>query len=363
MSFFERSSRRKTRHQLTLSLTDKPKKTVSRSSSHAGSTYTPPPVMMRGSMAGPFVEGKRRRVKNSRLPRKIEVPLRTPGAHVSLPTMPQVSVGWRLVSFVLVALLSVTLYAFWNFPQFQVDAPVYSGIVRLNENALTAAMELDDQPVFIMNAGSLEEKLLKSIPEISSVGIRIDFPNSFKVNVTERIPVLAWNQNGQIILVDREGWGFPARGDISDLPIPMVKATIAPAGVGASTLVTKTVQTSSKDLLEILELDDDMGLNGIIGASEQQTNTVKTFMDPLLVETILSLSKDLPENTPLMYDWLRGLGWVDAHGWEAYFGDPEDIPMKLKVYHALVEKLLAANIQPAVISVEEVHFPYYRLEK
>jgi hypothetical protein len=37
--------------------------------------------------------------------------------------------------------------------------------------------------------------------------------------------------------------------------------------------------------------------------------------------------------------------------------------MKMAVYQALVDQLKSEGIQPALISVEYVHAPYYRMER
>ena len=66
----------------------------------------------------------------------------------------------------------------------------------------------------------------------------------------------------------------------------------------------------------------------------------------------------------LVYDSVHGLGWNDPKGWEVYFGsEDQDMEMKLTVYQALVDRLENEGIQPAMISVEYVHAPYYRMER
>ena len=86
-------------------------------------------------------------------------------------------------------------------------------------------------------------------------------------------------------------------------------------------------------------------------------------MTPDLVKAVLVLSKQAPKNTALVYDAQHGLGWKDARGWEVYFGDAQDVTMKLRVYKAIINQLMADDTQPTLVSVEYVHAPYYRLEK
>jgi hypothetical protein len=72
----------------------------------------------------------------------------------------------------------------------------------------------------------------------------------------------------------------------------------------------------------------------------------------------------MPADTLLVYDSEHGLGWNDPNGWEVFFGaEDQDMEMKLMVYQALVDRLQSEGIQPALISVEYVHAPYYRMER
>jgi hypothetical protein len=57
------------------------------------------------------------------------------------------------------------------------------------------------------------------------------------------------------------------------------------------------------------------------------------------------------------------MGWKDGRGWDVYFGEPQDMDMKLVVYQATVRRLESEGIQPVLISVEQVHAPYYRMER
>ena len=46
-------------------------------------------------------------------------------------------------------------------------------------------------------------------------------------------------------------------------------------------------------------------------------------------------------------------------GWDAWFGTGTDMPNKLLIYNALVERLQARGIQPNVISVADPNAVYY----
>lgn len=66
----------------------------------------------------------------------------------------------------------------------------------------------------------------------------------------------------------------------------------------------------------------------------------------------------------LLYQEGHGFGWTDAHGWAVYFGSQlDDLGQKQVVYQALADYLVNNGIQPAMVSVEFVHAPYYRMER
>ena len=86
-------------------------------------------------------------------------------------------------------------------------------------------------------------------------------------------------------------------------------------------------------------------------------------MFPEMVEAILQMSEYAPAGSPLVYDPKHGLGWKTKRGWDIYFGmDVSDVEQKLIVYKAVVQQLKKDGINPAMISVEYIHAPYYRLE-
>jgi hypothetical protein len=105
-------------------------------------------------------------------------------------------------------------------------------------------------------------------------------------------------------------------------------------------------------------------LEGVEAPSEEEVQAENApFITQEMVSAVLTLAKFAPEDTPLLYDGLHGLGWKDPRGWDVYFGTADEISVKLQVYGAVVGRLLADGIQPALISVEYAHAPFYRMER
>jgi hypothetical protein len=199
--------------------------------------------------------------------------------------------------------------------------------------------------VFTINPNLLDETLHQAFPELSKISVKINLPASVKVVVTERVPVIAWVQDGIETWVDAEGISFPPRGN---------PATALVRVEGHGTPPSIAVAASPGDLQSLPE--------GVISAATPNNPTLR--LSPELVSAILSLGAKMPADTLLVYDSEHGLGWNDPNGWEVFFGaEDQDMEMKLTVYQALVDRLQSEGIQPALISVEYVHAPYYRMER
>jgi hypothetical protein len=155
------------------------------------------------------------------------------------------------------------------------------------------------------------------------------------LEIQERQPVIAWKRGDETVWVDEEGIVFPQRGEFSG-PLLKVKASSLPLAV---------------PLVE----GDETG-----GADE---STVER-LDPEMVSVLLSMSQYMPQGAKMVFNSDNGFGWHDDRGWNVYFGSQmNEIDQKLEIYQAVVERLQADGIQPALISMEFLHAPYYRMER
>ncbi len=288
-----------------------------------------PPVMARGVAGTTYRPARSSPTRAARARRRYDVSLSVPGAEMRLPSLPQVNVGWRLASGVMVALLAIALYQLWNLPRFRVVQAQVNGLQRLTSSDVNAVLELEDTPIFAVDSTQLQQNLEEAFPEFSSVKVSASLPNKVVVTVEERVPILTWRQDGRTTLVDANGISFPMRSPNDALPSPRVEAFNTPP-----------VQT-------------------VDGTSADQ----QRFLSPEMVSAIMSMSAQAPANTPLVYDGQHGLGWKDPQGWEVYFGDMKDMGIKLTIYKTLIKRLQEEGITPALVSVEYIHSPYYRVEK
>jgi hypothetical protein len=91
------------------------------------------------------------------------------------------------------------------------------------------------------------------------------------------------------------------------------------------------------------------------------------FLSPETVAALLKVVDEAPNGAQVIYEPVKGVGWLDRRGWKVFLGDLSQgdmaqIEAKLQVYRAILEQVRAAGDKPAMISVEYLHVPYYTLE-
>jgi cell division septal protein FtsQ len=290
--------------------------------------------------------------------RRMDIPLNIPGAEMHLPSLPAFRLSTSWLAVLLLATLLAAGYFLWNAPFFQVQSAQVLGNSRVDANDINAVLGINGKPIFALRAAELEQSLLAAFPEIASVAVQIELPSSVQARVVERVPVLTWRQGDTIQLIDQEGFAFPLRLTASAVISPVLEATGNPPRVGlasqdAAALLADQLAASAENPEQVQAGEQP------VQAPEKQ----EPLLEPEMVSSILSMASAAPQGAVLVYQPEHGLGWLDARGWQVYFGDAQDIAAKLDVYDAILLRLEDEEIQPALISVEHVHNPYFRLER
>ena len=77
----------------------------------------------------------------------------------------------------------------------------------------------------------------------------------------------------------------------------------------------------------------------------------------------MQLNAWMPEEKELLYEAMRGVGWRDVRGWNVFIGSKlENINDKMVMYETIIRQLEKEGIKPAMVSVEFLHAPFYRME-
>ena len=275
----------------------------------------------------------------ARQQRRIYLPTNTPGSEIRLPAMPEVKLGWRLLSAILVILLSIGIYMLNFSDRFEISTLNLSGAQRIPAEEILDKLELSGKPIISVIPSEIEAQILTEFPDIKSAAVSVELPANLTISIQERIPAITWYIDGEATTwVDDEGFTFPIRGEAT-IPLKVMASGDPPRPLGYVDPASESVEKAETPI--------------------PQTPSV----DPQFVASVLKLRSYIPAGAALLYDPENGLGWTDEQGWQVYLGtDVSQIDVKLAEYQKIVTALLERNLQPVLISVEYIHAPYYRLE-
>ena len=111
---------------------------------------------------------------------------------VQSPALPRFHVGWRLLSFFLVALFGAGLYFAWSMPAFRVAGITLAGNQMLSAQEIETVLHLNDGPIFRIVPAKAENALRMSFPEIASAKVKVELPNRVIATIKERLPIIRW---------------------------------------------------------------------------------------------------------------------------------------------------------------------------
>ena len=320
----------------------------SRSAKESGRRM-PPMVSRTGLVAPP---NRRNNSRSAASRRRVDLPLRSGSAELRLPGVALPSVGWRALSFVILAVLGLALFWMLASPQFTVTAEqvTVSGLTRIDRESLLAQSGILNRPVFLIDPEKLTESLPKEVPALASVDVSVSLGGKVKIKAVERTPVLTWDQADlqQVSWVDVEGKIFPAIGSSDNLLY--VLANDAPPSPPRLPAAEDHQDYDQGEATETPVVEEEEGK--------------ERLLEPDLVQNLLALSRALPEGSVLVYDGTYGFGWEDpTYGWMAYFGKHLDqAELRLKIYAEVAAMFEEKQRKPILISVEYIHAPYYRME-
>lgn len=303
------------------------KKTVNRATVSKRQSFTPPVI--------------------NRKRRKAHVSMKRKGADVLLPAFPKLRLGWRWISGAAFILSLVVVISFSGLNAFTVSAIGLEGAERLSSEEILSKVNIVGDSIIIIKPEEIKAAIEASFPSLSSVNVSIGLPASVSIQVSERQPLILWQMESTSYWIDAEGLLFTPRGEANVL-MTVIGADYPPQAPKAEDVEEE----------DEAEAEEELDQSSTAGTSAVIQTT------PEFILGILSLQAYVPEGSTLQYDPEFGLGWQDPQGWMVYFGkDISEIDLKLAEYQAIVERLNAQNITPALISLEFIDAPFYRLEQ
>lgn len=251
--------------------------------------------------------------------RRYDLALPSAGAAVRLPAIPVIRFGPRLMSALL---LAATLYALqhaFTAPGFRVgEATVFGNRIVTIPQARSMA-GVGGQSIFEVDPQDAVRKLT-SHPEVAAATVTTRWPNQVEIELTERHPMVEWNDAGRVWWICPDGVAYLQHGTWPGL-----------------------VQISSEK--RALNITDDP-LAPVIPIGVMRAAAV--------------LNAQIPQATQLEYDPDHGLGFEDSRGWAVFFGVDGDMVLKARIYEALAAVLESSKARVGFVSVEDPATPYYR---
>ena len=269
------------------------------------------------------------------------IPLKRKGAELQIPALPRLQFGWRLISGAVFLLSLAAVISFSNLNTFQVTAVNLKGAQRLSAEVILSQLDLAGKSIITLEPESIKDRVEANFPGISSAQVTVNLPARVTIQVEEREPIILWEQEGSSKWIDAEGVLFPIFGE-ADISHRVIAVGDPPPGLEVF----------------IANIDADTGEF----SQHLENTTPRTTAD--FVEAIISLTTTVPEGSQLQYHPQFGLGWHDPQGWMVYFGqDTTNIDSKLTEYQNILSELNQLGVTPALISLEFVHAPFYRMEQ
>ena len=262
--------------------------------------------------------------------RQYNVALGARGSRLSIPALPIIEMGWRWVSLALTAAMAFVLYMMGSSNNFYIPQAEVLGNQRISAEEINRTLNLTGLSIFWAEPAVIENALRESYPDLESISVSVDLPNYVTVVVTERQPVIAWQQGGETLWIDAQGFAFPVRGQVEGL-IPVVANGSPP------------------------QVQGEVTVDGLSAALP--------YLSTELIHTLKLLAPYVPQGTSIFYDPGYGFGWNDSRGWIVYFGkSTADMALKLTVYQGLSDYLARSGIPATMVSVEFPHHPFYRTD-
>jgi hypothetical protein len=301
------------------------------------------------SMAKPRVEEPikakpKKPQKNVNAKKQFRIPLPN-GVTIKLPAIVLPKIDLRILSGAIALCCIVGLYFLIFGQTFRIQAVGVEGLERISAEEVTQKLNLSGRSIFTFQPEEVALDLALAYNELIDINVVVEYPAQVTISAKERKPLihLTVQDANANVWIDKDGISFDVReGAVYDV-VEVVAEEFLPA-------------VMSSDYLEF-----EAGTKEYKIAKNIQEHHLMTQE---MVKAVLMMDAIMPENTVLLFDSEKGLGWQDPQkGWLVYFGFSMDrVDEKLLVYDAIVSELESLRIEPYLISVEHLEAPYYRLE-
>ncbi len=279
--------------------------------------------------------------------RKVVYKVGANGVETRLPAIPILHFSWQWISGILAVLLFLFTIILINSKIFKVRALKVEGLTRYAEEEFQPLIKGRKTSLFLFNTNEVMKSLSLVYPELQDPQITIDMPNQVIISAGERQPIIHWQAGDGAYWIDAEGVVMAKRGEIEGLLY--IESPVAPP-----LSETKNKPVSAVDYARMV-------IERKTGSLTNEELVDRISNDVL--QAIIHMSAIIPEGASLVFNPISGMGWRDPGGWEVFFGtDLSNIDFKQVEYQTILAKLVELGVTPAMISVEHVDSPYFRME-
>lgn len=234
---------------------------------------------------------------------------------------------WGVLVVILLAALIAGVAFLLNASYFRIQHLTIEGTT--NPQILTdiQALHLEGNNIFLADT-SRDEAALQAFPMISHASVSRSLPDTLVIQITERQPILIWQMGNQAWSVDASGVLIAQAQEPQALPVVRDEHTLDATG--------KPFAPGGK-------------------------------IDPALVKMARQLLERLPRELGISNFSLRntsayGMVVVSADGWQARFGDPQDLETKIQMLGAILHIAQQRQQPLALVDLRFGFYPYYRLQ-
>lgn len=246
--------------------------------------------------------------------REVERPMRERVPKVPAPP-------WKsLAAIAAIAATVVGIGLGYQQPWFRVANVAVDGNTAVSSDAVLQATGLLGKHILEINDVAVGDALV-GLTRVKRVAVERQFPNSIVLHVEERAPWAIWQADQQRFLIDSDG----------------IVLDNAPAKITLPVLIYRG------------------------------TTTVKPGgrVDPDLVRQALAVDRRLPEAgkakaTRYEYTEPGGLLMISDQGWQARFGNADDLDYKIATLKAIVDKANADRTQFTAVDLRFGERPFIR---
>lgn len=158
----------------------------------------------------------RRPVRGSASIRRSSVPIRRG------PTIRRSSAGFgrtRAVALLVLVLSGLAIYGAGASSAFGYRRLDLSGAIHTDELSVRAELGVSDGTnLFSLATDGIVERL-RRLPAVTGATIEVGLPDTIRIRLAERRPILVWTVGERRLLVDRDRVAFAQAGDAGDLPV------------------------------------------------------------------------------------------------------------------------------------------------